>query len=117
MRTGLSRQLEAWPGLLRDLLTALLQLAAFQSAVWDRLDACAEALLPIIVCDQHGYQALATALVEQQSPDARPRLAAALHALVTDNGLTMDLKRDTRRRFVENLRRFAGDVRAFLMVR
>jgi hypothetical protein len=62
-------------------------------------------------------QALVAALVEQQPPDMQPRLAVALTNLVTENGLTMDLKRDTRQRFVDNLRRFAASVRAFLVRR
>jgi hypothetical protein len=59
----LARQLEHRPTLLTDFLTTLLQMAAFQQVVWDRLDACAEALLPIIVCDQSGFEVSTVSIV------------------------------------------------------
>ncbi|CAM9859128.1 unnamed protein product [Discosporangium mesarthrocarpum] len=87
----------------------------FQPSIWDRLEACALAVLPIIICEQEGFRALAEGLVSSQPEATRPRLADAFHALLNSHGVTMSLDRPNRGRFQASMRQFVSSVRAFML--
>jgi hypothetical protein len=59
------------------------QMVVFDKSIWDRLDACSNAILALILCDRPGFAAMATAILEQQAPATRERLRAELEELVS----------------------------------
>lgn len=116
---GLNSQLAVNPNLLKDILQALLELAAFLPSVWDRLDACGEAMLPFAVFDANAFQALAAELSSQKGAAVQHRLMSAFHQLLIGEmgSPPLAMNRDSRHRFNERLRQFATSVRSFMQYR
>ncbi|XP_028770687.1 LOW QUALITY PROTEIN: exportin-4 [Neltuma alba] len=102
-------------GLLSLFLRSLLQLLLFEDYSSDLISAAADALLPLILCEQGLYQRLGNELIERQSsPRLRSRLANALHTLTSANQLSSSLDRMNYQRFRKNLNSFLIEVRGFL---
>ncbi|KAL6581172.1 hypothetical protein OROMI_007095 [Orobanche minor] len=105
-------------GILGRFLHSLLQLLLFEdyrSALTDLVNSAADALLPLILCEQTVYQHLANELIEAQvNPMFRSRLANALQSLITSNNLSSTLDRINYQRFRKNLHNFLMEVRGFL---
>lgn len=102
-------------GLLSRFLRSLLQLLLFEDYSSDLISVAADALLPLILCEQGLYQRLGNELIERQAnPTLRSRLANALHTLTSANQLSSSLDRINYQRFRKNLNSFLVDVRGFL---
>ncbi|KAL1350471.1 hypothetical protein HN51_014532 [Arachis hypogaea] len=102
-------------GLLSRFLRSLLQLLLFEDYSSDLTSVAADALLPLILCEQSLYQKLGNDLIERQTnPTLRSRLANALHTLTSANQLSSSLDRINSQRFRKNLSSFLIEVRGFL---
>ncbi|KAK7337953.1 hypothetical protein VNO77_18547 [Canavalia gladiata] len=102
-------------GFLSRFLRSLLQLLLFEDYSSDLISVAADALLPLILCEQGLYQRLGNELIERQAnPTLRSRLANALHALTSANQLSTSLDRINYQRFRKNLNSFLVEVRGFL---
>ncbi|XP_022933418.1 exportin-4 isoform X1 [Cucurbita moschata] len=102
-------------GVLSGFLKSLLQLLLFEDYSPDLVGNAADALFPLILCDQGLYQKLATQLIERQdNPTFKSRIANALHTLTSANQLSSVLDRINSQRFRKNLHNFLIDVRGFL---
>ncbi|GMH10488.1 hypothetical protein Nepgr_012329 [Nepenthes gracilis] len=102
-------------GIISRFLFSLLQLLLFEDYSPDLVSAAADALLPLILCEQGLYQQLGNELIERQTdPEHKSRLANALHALVSSNRLSSTLDRINYQRFRKNLLGFLIEVRGFL---
>ncbi|XP_027349597.1 exportin-4 isoform X2 [Abrus precatorius] len=102
-------------GLLSRFLRSLLQLLLFEDYSSDLISVAADALLPLILCEQGLYQRLGNELIERQAnPTLRTRLANALHTLTSANQLSTSLDRINYQRFRKNLNSFLVEVRGFL---
>ncbi|KAH1196066.1 Exportin-4 [Glycine max] len=102
-------------GLLSRFLRSMLQLLLFEDYSSDLISVAADALLPLILCEQGLYQRLGNELIERQ-PNAtlKSRLANALHTLTSANQLSSSLDRINYQRFRKNLNSFLVEVRGFL---
>ncbi|KAJ1413845.1 CRM1 C-terminal domain [Sesbania bispinosa] len=102
-------------GLLSRFLRSLLQLLLFEDYSSDLISVAADALLPLILCEQGLYQRLGNELIERQAnPTLRSRLTNALHTLTSANQLSSSLDRINYQRFRKNLNIFLVEVRGFL---
>uniref|UniRef100_A0A2N9ERJ3 Exportin-4 n=1 Tax=Fagus sylvatica TaxID=28930 RepID=A0A2N9ERJ3_FAGSY len=102
-------------GILSQFLRALLQLLLFEDYSPDLVSSAADALLPLILCEQGLYQRLGNELIERQAnPTLRSRLANALQSLISANQLSSTLDRINYQRFRKNLSNFLIEVRGFL---
>ncbi|GMY20514.1 exportin-4 isoform X2 [Fagus crenata] len=102
-------------GILSQFLRALLQLLLFEDYSPDLVSSAADALLPLILCEQGLYQRLGNELIERQAnPTLRSRLASALQSLISANQLSSTLDRINYQRFRKNLSNFLIEVRGFL---
>lgn len=100
-------------GVLSRFLSSLLHLLLFEDYSTDLVSAAADALLPLILCEQALYQRLGNELIEKQpSPELKARLANALQSLTNQLGSTLD--RINYQRFRKNLLNFLVEVRGFL---
>ncbi|OWM67306.1 hypothetical protein CDL15_Pgr000758 [Punica granatum] len=96
-------------------LQSLLQLLLFGDYSPDLVGAAADALFPMILCEQSLYQKLGNELIERQAnPEFRLRLTNAFQALTSLNQLTCTLDRMNYQRFRKNLSNFLIEVRGFL---
>ncbi|XP_073222113.1 uncharacterized protein [Cicer arietinum] len=106
---------EVQEGLLSRFLRSLLQLLFFEDYSSDLISVAADALLPLILCEQSLYQRLGNELIERQTnPNLKSRLANALHSLTSANQLSSSLDRINYQRFRKNLNSFLVEVRGFL---
>ncbi|CAJ1961162.1 unnamed protein product [Sphenostylis stenocarpa] len=102
-------------GLLSRFLRSLLQLLLFEDYSLDIVSVAADALLPLILCEQGLFQILGNELIERQpNPTLKCRLANALHKLASGNQLSSSLDRINYQRFRKNLNSFLVEVRGFL---
>lgn len=102
-------------GILSQFLRSLLQLLLFEDCSPDLVGAAADALLPLILCEQGLYQRLGTELIERQTnPTFKTRLANAFHSLTNANHVSSTLDRVNYQRFRKNLNIFLVEVRGFL---
>ncbi|XP_051116281.1 uncharacterized protein LOC127241331 isoform X2 [Andrographis paniculata] len=102
-------------GILSQFLRKLLQLLLFDEYSVDLVSSAADALLPLILCEQSVYQSLANELIERQTNQMfRSRLTNALQSLITANNLSSNLDRPNYQRFRKNLHSFLIEVRGFL---
>nr|KJB26593.1 hypothetical protein B456_004G249100 [Gossypium raimondii] len=102
-------------GIFSQFLRSLLQLLLFEDYSPDLVSAAADALLPLILCEQGLYQKLGNELIERQTnPALKSRLANALHSLTSSNHLAFRLDRVNYQRFRKNLNSFLVEVRGFL---
>ncbi|KAK5813731.1 uncharacterized protein LOC108469923 isoform X1 [Gossypium arboreum] len=102
-------------GIFSQFLRSLLQLLLFEDYSPDLVSAAADALLPLILCEQGLYQKLGNELIERQTnPALKSRLANALHSLTSSNHLASRLDRVNYQRFRKNLNSFLVEVRGFL---
>ncbi|KAK6145319.1 hypothetical protein DH2020_022139 [Rehmannia glutinosa] len=102
-------------GILGRFLRSLLQLLLFEDYSTDLVSSAADALLPLILCEQSVYQNLANELIEMQViPTFRSRLTNALQSLISSNNLSSTLDRINHQRFRKNLHSFLIEVRGFL---
>ncbi|KAL3655859.1 hypothetical protein CASFOL_000255 [Castilleja foliolosa] len=102
-------------GILGRFLRSLLQLLLFEDYSTDLVSSAADALLPLILCEQSVYQSLANELIERQvNPMFRSRLGNALQSLLTSNNISSTLDRINYQRFRKNLHSFLIEVRGFL---
>ncbi|KAK9043523.1 hypothetical protein V6N11_071861 [Hibiscus sabdariffa] len=94
-------------GIFSRFLRSLLQLLLFEDYSPDLVSAAADALLPLILCEQGLYQKLGNELIERQTnPALKSRLANALHSLTSSNHLSSRLDRVNYQRFRKNLNSF-----------
>ncbi|KAE8667510.1 hypothetical protein F3Y22_tig00112402pilonHSYRG00128 [Hibiscus syriacus] len=94
-------------GIFSRFLRSLLQLLRFEDYSPDLVSAAADALLPLILCEQGLYQKLGNELIERQTnPAIKSRLANALHSLTSSNHLSSGLDRVNYQRFRKNLNSF-----------
>ncbi|XP_019108194.2 uncharacterized protein LOC104907672 isoform X2 [Beta vulgaris subsp. vulgaris] len=104
-------------GILSRFLPSLLQLLLFEDYSTDLVSAAADALFPLILCEQGLYQRLCNELIEKQTnPAFKTRLANALHALTSANQISSTLDRINYQRFRKNLLNFLIEVRGFLQM-
>nr|XP_027104621.1 exportin-4-like isoform X1 [Coffea arabica] len=102
-------------GILGRFLHSLLQFLVFGDYSNDLVSAAADALLPLILCEQSIYQRLANELIESQgNPAFRSRLANAFQFLTSANHLSSTLDRRNYQKFRKNLQSFLVEVRGFL---
>ncbi|PIN07964.1 hypothetical protein CDL12_19468 [Handroanthus impetiginosus] len=102
-------------GILSRFLRSLLQLLLFGDYSTDLVSSAADALLPLILCEQGVYQNLANELIERQANQTfRSRLTNALQSLTTSNNLSSTLDRINYQRFRKNLHSFLLEVCGFL---
>ncbi|KAK7827203.1 exportin-4 [Quercus suber] len=102
-------------GILSRFLRSLLQLLLFEDYSPDLVGSAADALLPLILCEQGLYQRLGNELIERQAnPTLRSRLVNALQSLISANQLSSTLDRINYQRFRKNLNNFLVEVRGFL---
>ncbi|KAL5768135.1 hypothetical protein ACOSQ2_014918 [Xanthoceras sorbifolium] len=102
-------------GILSRFLRSLLQLLLFEDYSPDLVSTAADALLPLILCEQSLYQRLGNELIERQaSAILKSRLTNALHSLTCSNQLSSTLDRLNYQRFRKNLNNFLIEVRGFL---
>ncbi|GAB2277627.1 hypothetical protein Dimus_012335 [Dionaea muscipula] len=102
-------------GIFKRFLPSLLQLLLFEDYSPDLVSAAADALLPLILCEQGLYQSLGNELIERQTnTEFKSRLANALQSLMSSNQLSSSLDRINYQRFRKNLLNFLVDVRGFL---
>ncbi|XP_059282378.1 uncharacterized protein LOC132036141 isoform X2 [Lycium ferocissimum] len=102
-------------GILSQFLRSLLQFLLFQDYSTDLVGSAADALLPLILCEQSLYQKLGSELIESQSdPAFRSRLTNALQSLTSSNSLSSTLDRPNYQKFRKNLHNFLTEVRGFL---
>ncbi|KAI5659953.1 hypothetical protein M9H77_28746 [Catharanthus roseus] len=102
-------------GILCQFLRSLLQMLLFEDYSSDLVSSAADALLPLILCEQNLYQRLGNELIERLgTPTLRSRLANALQALTSSNNLSSKLDRTNKQKFRKNLRDFLIEVRGFL---
>ncbi|WCJ43881.1 hypothetical protein M5689_024590 [Euphorbia peplus] len=102
-------------GILSRFLKLLLQLLLFEDYSLDLVSPAAEALFPLILCEQNLYQKLAGELIGRQAdPTLRSRLANAVQSLTSSNQLSTTLDRMNYQRFRKNVNNFLIEVRGFL---
>ncbi|KAG8390023.1 hypothetical protein BUALT_Bualt01G0040100 [Buddleja alternifolia] len=102
-------------GILSRFLRSLLQLLLFEDYSTDLVSSAADALLPLILCEQSVYQSLANELIERQvNQTFRSRLTNAFQSLISSNNLSSTLDRINYQRFRKNLYSFLVEVRGFL---
>ncbi|XVF06407.1 hypothetical protein REPUB_Repub06bG0046100 [Reevesia pubescens] len=102
-------------GIFSRFLRSLLQLLLFEDYSPDLVGAAADALLPLILCEQGLYQRLGNELIERlASSTLKSRLANSLHSLTSSNHLSSTLDRVNYQRFRKNLNSFLIEVRGFL---
>ncbi|XP_010265025.1 PREDICTED: exportin-4 isoform X2 [Nelumbo nucifera] len=102
-------------GILSRFLRSLLQLLLFEDYSTELVSSAADALLPLILCEQGLYQRLAHELIEKQmDPSLKSRLAIALRCLTSSNQLSSSLDRLNYQKFRKNLLNFLIEVRGFL---
>ncbi|KAK7258637.1 hypothetical protein RIF29_24218 [Crotalaria pallida] len=102
-------------GLLSRFLRSLLQFLLFEDYSSDLTSVAADALFPLILCEQGLYQRLGNELIETQAnPTLKSRLTNALHTLTSGNQLSSSLDRINNQRFRKNLSNFLVEVRGFL---
>lgn len=46
-------------------------MVVFEASIWDRLDACAGAILALVMCDRGGFAAMVNGILEQLKPEVR----------------------------------------------
>ncbi|KAK2968305.1 hypothetical protein RJ640_016237 [Escallonia rubra] len=102
-------------GILSRFLRSLLQFLLFDDYSTDLVSAAADALLPLILCEQDLYQKLGNELIERQgNPAFRSRLVNALQLLTSSNNVSSKLDRPNYQKFRKNLQSFLIEVRGFL---
>ncbi|CAK9160636.1 unnamed protein product [Ilex paraguariensis] len=102
-------------GILNQFLRSLMKFLLFEDYSTDLVSTAAEALLPLILCEQGLYQRLCNELIERQSnPTFRLRLTNALQSLTNSNHLSSTLDRTNYQKFRKNLHNFLIEVRGFL---
>lgn len=102
-------------GILSRFLQLLMQLLLFEDYSPDLVGPAADALFPLILCEQVLYQKLASELIERQTnPTLRSRMASALQSLTSANQLSSALDRMNYQRFRKNMNNFLIEVRGFL---
>ncbi|KAK3043139.1 hypothetical protein RJ639_000028, partial [Escallonia herrerae] len=102
-------------GILSRFLRSLLQFLLFDDYSTDLVSAAADALLPLILCEQDLYQRLGNELIERQgNPAFRSRLVNALQLLTSSNNVSSKLDRPNYQKFRKNLQSFLIEVRGFL---
>ncbi|XP_030503962.2 uncharacterized protein LOC115719167 isoform X1 [Cannabis sativa] len=105
-------------GILGQFLRSLLQLLLFEDYSPDLISSGADALLPLLLCEQTLYQRLGHELIERQpNPTFKSRLANALHSLTSANQLSSTLDRKNFHIFRKNLNSFLIEVRGFLQTK
>jgi hypothetical protein len=125
-RGGLSSQLmesERLNGKLHESISShflrlLLQLLLFEDFRMELAGSAADALLPLLLCEQELYQRLVHELLgKQHNPTVKSRLAVAFHNLTSSNNLSSTLDRPNRQKFRKNLRAFLGEVSGFMQIK
>ncbi|CAB4316460.1 unnamed protein product [Prunus armeniaca] len=102
-------------GILSRFLRSVLQLLLFEDYSPDLVSSAADALLPLILCEQSLYQRLGSELIERQAnATLKSRLTNALQCLTSANQLSATLDRKNYQVFRKNLNSFLIDVRGFL---
>ncbi|KAL8109068.1 hypothetical protein AgCh_025241 [Apium graveolens] len=102
-------------GILSQFTQLLLQFLLFEDYSTDLVSSAADALLPLILCEQVLYQRLGNELIERQAnPVLRLRLGNALQSLTSSNNLSFSLDRPNYQKFRKNLHSFLIEVRGFL---
>ncbi|KAM7532194.1 hypothetical protein LguiB_035604 [Lonicera macranthoides] len=102
-------------GILSRFLRSLLQFLLFDDYSTDLVSTAADALLPLILCEQGLYQRLGNELIDRQTnPAFKSRLASALQSLTSSNNLSSALDRPNYQKFRKNLHSFLVEVRGFL---
>ncbi|CAM9529597.1 unnamed protein product [Chrysoparadoxa australica] len=108
---GLMVQLQQEPGILASIQRTLFEMVVASTCIWDRLDACALALLPLIMVEKAAFEALAIKMLEKQPQEYRARWGAAFAALVSDIGVTATINRAAKNSFKNKLKEFVSLVR------
>ncbi|KAM5561712.1 hypothetical protein ABKV19_022354 [Rosa sericea] len=102
-------------GILSRFLRSVLQLLLFGDYSPDLVSGAADALLPLILCEQSLYQKLGNELIERQANETlKSRLSNALRSLTSANQLSSTIDRKNCQIFRKNLSNFLVDVRGFL---
>ncbi|CAH9110170.1 unnamed protein product [Cuscuta epithymum] len=102
-------------GVLSNFLRSLLQFLLLEDYSNDVIASAADALLPLILCEQDLYQWLGHELIERQTnPTFKSRLANAFQSLTSSNNISFTLDRLNYKKFRKNLRDFLIEVCGFL---
>lgn len=109
---------ESHENILRHFLQLLLHLLLFEDFRIELAGSVADALFPLLLCEQDLYQRLVQELVERQlTVELKTRLANALHSLTSSNQLSSSLDRANRQKFRKNLLTFLTEVSGFMRIR
>lgn len=101
----------------------LLQEIIFQPLVWDRLENCSTALLPLVAVDMNGFATLVTQMcVQLETYEKKQRLQMAFQALIKPEVVTKvvtkgNVGRLNRLQFKNDFSIFVKNVHSFLMVK
>ncbi|PKA65100.1 hypothetical protein AXF42_Ash013221 [Apostasia shenzhenica] len=97
--------------ILGHFLRLIMQSILFADFRMDLSGPAADALLPLLFCEQDLYQRLVQEfLEEQQIPSLRSRLANAFRSLTSSNKLSISLDRANRHRFRKNFHEFLTEI-------
>ncbi|KAK8956358.1 hypothetical protein KSP40_PGU008631 [Platanthera guangdongensis] len=97
--------------ILRHFLRFLLQLILHDDFRLVISGSAADALLPLLLCEQELYQRLVQEFIEKQATDfMRSRLANAFHSLTNSNKVSSSLDRPNRSHFRNNFHEFLTDI-------
>ena len=102
--------------ILAHLMRVVLNRLIFEDASMDLVEAAADALLPLMMCERGAFERTAQELLAGLSGNAgaQQHVAGSLHALTTANGLTDKVDRANRRRFRRNMSKFLMETRGFV---
>lgn len=123
LRTQALRQhLSSHPEILDKCAGRLLKEVVFQSIVWDRLEPCGMALLPLAAVDINRFVAVVQGLAQQVAPEHQPRLQAAFETLIQPEMIAKISSggyegRMNRIRFKKAFEDFAKDIHSFLVIK
>jgi len=103
-------------GVLSHLMKVSINRLLFEDASAALAEPAADALLPLMLCEQLAFSQVADELLQGLASDTRAHAAvtAALRNLTTGGGLTDRVDRANKRRFRRNVNAFVLDVRAFV---
>jgi hypothetical protein len=119
---ALSPHLAQHPDIFDKCTRRLLQEVAFQSIVWDRLEPCGMALLPLAAVDPQRFVAVVNDLTQQVPAEQQARLQGAFEKLIKMNVLEKVSSggyegRMNRVRFKKDFENFVKEVHSFLIVK
>jgi hypothetical protein len=119
---ALDQHLALHPDIFDRCSSRLLKEVVFQSIVWDRLEPCGMALLPLAAVHVQRFVAVVQALAQQVPVEHQARLQAAFEGLIQPDAISKVANggyegRMNRIRFKKAFEDFVKEVHSFLIIR